>query len=188
MSRIGQKPIKIPAGVKIDYHDSLLMVEGPRGELKQKIRPEIEVKVKDGQIMVNRKKNDKFSRSLHGLTRTLIANMITGVTKGYSKVLKLVGTGYRVQKDGDKLNLSLGFSHPVIIEPIEGIQFEIEGKDIIKISGFDKALVGQIAAKIRQIRPPEPYKGKGIRYLDEEVKQKPGKAGKVGEAGFGAGE
>jgi len=188
MSRIGQQPIKIPKGVEVDYRQSVLVVKGPKGELKQKIRPELKVEVSQNEIKVSRKKNDRFSRSLHGLTRTLIANMIAGVTEGYSKVLKLVGTGYRVKKEGEKLVLSLGFSHPVTVEPIEGIQFEIEGDDTIKISGTDKGLVGQVAAKVRQIRPPEPYKGKGIRYQGEEVKRKPGKAGKVGAAGFGPGE
>lgn len=188
MSRIGQQPIKIPEGVKVDYRQSALVVKGPKGELKKKIRPELKVEVSQDKIKVSRKKNDRFSRSLHGLTRTLIANMVAGVTEGYGKVLKLVGTGYRVKKEGEKLVLSLGFSHPVTVEPIEGIQFEIEGDDTIKISGADKGLVGQVAAKVRQIRPPEPYKGKGIRYQGEEVRRKPGKAGKVGAAGFGVSE
>lgn len=188
MSRIGQQSIKIPEGIEVDYRQSVLVIKGPKGELKQKIRPELKIEISQDKIKVSRKKNDRFSRSLHGLTRTLIANMITGVTEGYSKVLKLVGTGYRVKKDGERLVLSLGFSHPVTVEPIEGIQFEIEGDEMIKISGIDKDLVGRVAAKIRQIRPPEPYKGKGIRYQDEEVKRKPGKAGKVGVTGFGVSE
>lgn len=188
MSRIGQQPIKIPEGVSVDYRPPLLVVKGPKGELKQKIRPELKVEIEQGKIKISRKKNDKSNRSLHGLTRTLIANMIEGVTQGYSKVLKLVGTGYRVKKEGEKLVLSLGFSHPVTVESVEGIQFEVEGNDTIKVSGIDKQLVGQVAAKIRQIKPPEPYKGKGIRYQDEEVRRKPGKAGKVGIAGFGPAE
>jgi len=188
MSRIGQQPIKIPEGVEVDYRQSVLVIKGPKGELKQKIRPELKAEIGQDEIKVSRKKNDRFSRSLHGLTRTLIANMIMGVTEGYSKVLKLVGTGYRVKKEGEKLVLSLGFSHPVIVKPIKGVQFEVEGDDTIKIFGTDKGLVGQVAAKIRQIRPPEPYKGKGIRYQGEEVRRKPGKAGKVGAAGFGPGE
>jgi len=188
MSRIGQQPIKIPEGVSVDYRPPILVVKGPRGDLKQKVRPELKVEVGQSEIKVSRKKNDKLGRSLHGLTRTLIANMIIGTTEGYSKVLKLAGTGYRVKKEGEGLIFSLGFSHPVKIEPIENIQFEVEGNDTIKISGADKGLVGQVAAKIRQIKPPEPYKGKGIRYQDEEVRRKPGKAGKVGAAGFGAGE
>lgn len=188
MSRVGQQPIKIPKGVEVDYHQSVLVVKGPKGELKQKIRPELKVEIDQDEVKLSRKKNDRFSRSLHGLTRTLIANMIMGVTEGYSKVLKLVGTGYRVKKEGEKLILSLGFSHLVTVKPIEGIEFEVEGDDTIKISGIDKGLVGEIAAKVRQIRPPEPYKGKGIRYQGEEVRRKPGKAGKVGAAGFGVSE
>lgn len=188
VSRIGQQPIKISEGVDVNYRPPILVVKGPKGELEQKIRPELKVEVGQDEIKVSRKKNDKFSRSLHGLTRTLIANMIIGTTEGYGKVLKLVGTGYRVKKEGESLILSLGFSHPVKIEPIENIQFEVEGNDTIKISGVDKGLVGQVAAKIRQIKPPEPYKGKGIRYQDEEVRHKPGKAGKVGAAGFGENE
>ncbi|KPJ70745.1 50S ribosomal protein L6 [Microgenomates bacterium DG_75] len=188
MSRIGQQPVKIPEGVEADYRQGVLVIKGPKGELKQKIRSELNVAIGKGEISVMRKKNDKFSRSLHGLTRTLIANMIKGMTEGYSKVLKLVGTGYRVKKEGEKLVLSLGFSHPVEIEPIKGVQFEVPDKETIKVLGVDKGLVGQVAAKIRQIRPPEPYKGKGIRYEGEEVRRKPGKAGKVGAAGFGPGE
>jgi large subunit ribosomal protein L6 len=188
MSRIGQQPIKIPKGIEVNYQGLTLTIKGPLGELKQKIRAEIKLEINHDEIRVIRKKNDKFSRSLHGLVRTLVANMVTGVTQGYQKVLKLVGTGYRVEKKEENLVLSLGFSHPVVIEPVKGIQFEIEGKDIIKITGIDKSLVGQVAAKIRQIRPPEPYKGKGIRYQDEEVRRKPGKAGKVGEGGFAGGE
>lgn len=185
MSRIGQQPVKIPAGVEVDYRQGILVVKGTKGELKEKIRPEIKLEINQGEIKVLRKKNDQFSRSLHGLTRTLIANMVKGVTEGYRKVLKLVGTGYRVKKEGDKLVLSLGFSHPKIVGPVEGIQFEVKDKETIEVLGIDKSLVGQVAAKIRQIRPPEPYKGKGIRYQDEEVRRKPGKAGKVGAAGFG---
>lgn len=183
MSRIGKQPVKIPEGISLDLKGSVLTVKGPKGELKQKIRPELKIEINQKEIKVSRKKDDKFSRSLHGLTRTLIANMIEGVNQGYGKVLKLVGTGYRVSEQGEKLVLSLGFSHPVEIEPVKGIQFEVEGNDTIKISGIDKGLVGQVAAKIRQIKPPEPYKGKGIRYLGEKVRRKPGKAGKTGEAG-----
>jgi large subunit ribosomal protein L6 len=187
MSRIGKQPVKIPEGVTLDLQGSVLVVKGPKGELKQKIRPELKVKINQGEVEINRKRNDKFSRSLHGLVRSLVANMVEGVVQGYSKTLKLVGTGYRVSKEGEKLVLSLGFSHPVEIEPVEGIEFEVEDKETIKISGIDKGLVGQVAARIRQIRPPEPYKGKGIRYQDEKVRRKPGKAGKTGADGF-AGE
>jgi large subunit ribosomal protein L6 len=188
MSRIGNQPVKIPEGVSVEYRPGFLLVKGPKGELKQKIRPEVEVSVEAQEVKISRKKDDQFSRSLHGLTRSLVANMIKGVTEGYQQVLKLVGTGYRVSQSGEKLVLSLGFSHPVEIEPIEGIQLTVPDKETIKISGVDKQLVGQVAAKIRHLRPPEPYKGKGIRYEEETVRRKAGKAGKVGAAGFGAGE
>lgn len=185
MSRIGRKPIIIPEGVTVKNKDGIFKVAGPKGDLKIHLRPEIKVEVKENQVLVKRQKDDKLSRALHGLSRALIANMIEGVTAGFTRVLKLVGTGYRVAKEGENLNLSVGFSHPVIVEPLAGIKFEVEGNETIKISGIDKALVGQMAAKIRSIRPPEPYKGKGIRYQGEEVKLKPGKAGKAGTAGFG---
>jgi large subunit ribosomal protein L6 len=188
VSRIGQQPVLIPEGVTVQKEGNQLVVKGPKGSLEWTFRPEIQVEVKGDQIIVSRKKNDNFSRALHGLTRSLIANLIVGVTEGFEKKLKLVGTGYRVKMEGEKLVLSLGFSHPVIIEPIEGVKLEIEGNDMIVISGIDKALVGQVAAKIRKIRPPEPYKGKGIRYKDEEVRKKAGKAGKVGAASPSAGE
>jgi len=187
MSRIGKQPIPIPEGVTVEQDGAQLVVSGPKGTLKQTVRPEVKVSLETGEVLISRKRDDKFSRSLHGLTRALIANLITGVTEGFSKTLKIVGTGYRVKIEGENLILSLGFSHPVVIDPVEGIKFEVKGDETITISGIDKALVGQIAAKIRAIRPPEPYKGKGIRYEGETVKKKPGKAGKVGAAGFGEG-
>lgn len=183
MSRIGSQPITIPEGVTVKLDGERVVVSGPKGALEQKVRPEIKVVVDKGQILVARKGEDRLSKSLHGLTRSLIANAVVGVTKGYSKTLKLLGTGYRVESKDDKLVLAVGFSHPVVIEPIAGINFEVKGKETIVISGINKAQVGQIAAKIRAVRPPEPYKGKGIRYEGEQVKKKPGKAGKVGEAG-----
>lgn len=185
MSRIGRQPIAISESVTVKKDGYNLVIKGPKGTLKWKFRPEIEVKVKGDKILVLRKKNDKLSRSLHGLTRSLVNNLIIGVTEGFSKTLKLVGTGYRVKKEGEKLVLSLGFSHPTVIEPVEGIELRVEGDDTIIVSGIDKALVGQTAAKIRKIRPPEPYKGKGIRYENEEVRKKLGKAGKVGATSFG---
>lgn len=185
MSRIGQKPIEIPAGVTVELKLGQVKVTGPKGALVQKIQPQIKVEIGDGQVKVKRQADDKLSRSLHGLTRSLIANMVTGVQQGFSKVLAVVGTGYQAKLEGQKLILSLGFSHLVELEPPSGIKLEVEDNNLIKISGIDKALVGQVAAKIRAIRPPDPYKGKGIRYQDEEVKLKPGKAGKVGAAGFG---
>lgn len=185
MSRIGKKPIPVPEGVTVEIKDGEIKVAGPKGELKQEVRPEIKIEIKNNQVLVSRKVENKLGRSLHGLARTLIANMIKGVTEGWSKTLKLVGTGYRAKLEGDNLVLSLGFSHPVEIKPVEGIKFEVKGNDTITILGLDKALVGRVAAGIRKIRPPEPYKGKGIRYEDEEVRRKPGKAAKIGAAGFG---
>jgi len=192
MSRIGKQPVPIPAGVTVEIKDGEVVVTGPKGKLTQSIRPEIEVNLKDNQLFVSRKSDSKLARSLHGLTRSLIANMVKGVTDGWSKTLKLVGTGYRVKLEpsaaGEKLVLSVGFSHPVEVQPVEGIKFEVQGNDTIVISGIDKALVGQVAAKIRKIRPPEPYKGKGIRYEDEKVRRKPGKAAKTGVPGAGGGQ
>lgn len=185
MSRIGRQPVQIPEGVTVEIKGGEIKVKGPKGELKQRIRSEIKVEKKNNQILVSRKVENKLGRSLHGLIRTLIANMIKGVTEGWSKTLKLVGTGYRAKLEGEKLVLSVGFSHPVVVKPVEGLQFEVKGNDTIRVLGIDKALVGQVAAEIRKIRPPEPYKGKGIRYEGEEVKRKPGKAAKIGAAGFG---
>jgi len=187
MSRIGRQPVEVPQTVKVDLHQDTLTVLGPKGELKLTVKPEIELKLEGNQVKLARRKNSKIAKSLHGLYRTLIANMVEGVLKGWQKTLKLVGTGYRVNLEGNKLVLSLGFSHPVIVEPVEGIDFEVQGNDTIVVSGIDKALVGQIAAGIRKIKPPEPYKGKGIRYFDEVVHRKPGKAAKMGAA-FGAAE
>jgi large subunit ribosomal protein L6 len=186
MSRIGNQPVLIPQNVEVKIDKNQILVKGPKGSVKQIIRPEINLAVEGDKILVSRKNNNKFSRSLHGLTRSLIANMILGVTEGFSKALKMVGTGYRVEMKDGKLVLAVGFSHPVIVEKTEGIDFEVQGRDKITVSGVDKGLVGQVAAEIRAIRPPEPYKGKGIRYEGEEVKKKPGKAGKVGVGGFGA--
>lgn len=187
MSRIGKQPIQIPQGVTVQLKNGEVVVRGPKGELRQEIQPEVKVAIKKDQVLVSRKSEDKLARSLHGLTRTLIANMIQGVTEGWSKTLKLVGTGYRAKLEGEELILSVGFSHPVELKPIEGIKFEVRGNDTITVLGIDKALVGRVAAEIRKIRPPEPYKGKGIRYKDEKVRRKPGKAAKIGAAGFGPG-
>jgi len=187
MSRIGQKPIIIPDGVTVKVQKGLVMVVGPKGSLKRTVRPEIQMTIQDNQVVVKRRAESKLSRSLHGLTRSLIANMIQGVQKEFEKKLELVGTGYRVKTEGDKTVFSLGFSHPVEFETPKGIKLTIEGNNIVNVSGIDKALVGQTAANIRALKPPEPYKGKGIRYQGEEVKIKPGKAGKVGAAGFGEG-
>lgn len=185
MSRIGRQPVPIPEGVTVKIKGGEVKVVGPKGELSQEVRQEIKVQIKNNQVLVSRKGDNKLGRFLHGTIRTLIANMIKGVTEGWSKTLKLVGTGYRAKLEGENLVLSVGFSRPVEVKPIKGIKFEVKGNDTIEVSGVDKALVGQVAAKIRKIRPPEPYKGKGIRYENEEVRRKPGKAAKIGAASFG---
>lgn len=188
MSRIGKKPIVIPEGVNVKVEDNDVIVSGPKGVLKQTLNPDLLVEIKKNQVLVlNKAKEKKSAQALWGLTRTLIANMVRGVTTGFSKTLKIVGTGYRVKLDSsgekEKLIFSLGFSHPVEVEAPDGIHFEIEGNDTVKVLGNDKILVGQIAAKIRAISPPEPYKGKGIRYQNEQPRHKPGKAGKAGAIG-----
>lgn len=174
MSRIGKIPIKIPEGVNVEVTDHSVTVSGPLGTLKQIFRPEVKLVKRTDEILVEQHSNSKLARSLHGLTRTLIANMILGVTVGWSKELELVGVGYRARMEGDKLILSLGFSHPVEIVPPTGIKIAVE-ENKIKIFGIDKALVGQIAAEIRNLRKPDPYKGKGIRYVGELIKLKAGK-------------
>ncbi len=164
-----------------------VVVKGPKGELGQEFSQVLKISLQDNKVIVSLPSESENAKAIWGTTRTLIANMVEGVTQGFDKTLKLVGTGYRAKKDGEKLVLSLGFSHPVEVEPSSGIQFEVPDQETIKISGIDKSLVGQTTAKIRAIRPPEPYKGKGIRYLDEKVRKKAGKAGKTGAAGFSAG-
>ncbi|MFD2674494.1 50S ribosomal protein L6 [Gulosibacter bifidus] len=178
MSRIGRLPIEIPAGVDIKVDGSEVVVKGSKGELSLEIPSPIEVKVEDGTVTVSRPNDERESRSLHGLIRTLIFNNIIGVTKGYQKELEVVGTGYRVVAKGSNLEFALGFSHPVNVEAPAGITFAVEGQNKVTITGIDKQLVGETAAKIRKIRPPEPYKGKGIRYAGEHVRRKAGKAGK----------
>jgi len=180
MSKIGKQPIKIPEEVKVNIGNGIVSISGPKGELKQLIRSEIKVVKKDNVLKVSIAKKRKQSKALHGVTRSLLANMVKGVTEGYQKKLELKGVGYRVTPQGKGLKLTVGFSHPVVIDEIKGIEFDIEGKNIIKVSGIDKQKVGQVAADIRAVRPPEPYKGKGIRYQGETIKLKPGKAAKVG--------
>ena len=177
MSRIGRKPIAIPAGVEVSIDNGLVTVKGPKGTLSQKISPIISVEVNGNEINVTRPNDEKEARSLHGLSRTLINNMIIGVTDGYSKTLEVNGVGYRVQKQGDTLVMNLGYSHQVIMEEIEGITIEVPAPNKISISGIDKQAVGQFAAEVREKRPPEPYKGKGIRYAGEVVRRKEGKTG-----------
>ncbi|MGD9129472.1 MAG: 50S ribosomal protein L6 [Candidatus Woesebacteria bacterium] len=176
MSRIGKTPVDIPAGVTVSVTDRVVDVKGPKGNLTVDLPKQIEVEVKDNQLFINRKDDEKESKALHGLIRSLINNNVLGVTEGYKKTLKLVGTGYRVAAKGEALSITVGYSHPVEVVPQEGVKLSIEGNNIIHVEGIDKQLVGQVAANIRSIRKPEPYKGKGIRYHDEVVRRKAGKA------------
>lgn len=178
MSRIGLKPINIPAGVEIKSENGLIEVKGPKGTLTQKLKSGFNLNIEDGTANLERPSEEKEDKSLHGLYRTLIDNMVIGVTEGYSKTLKIEGTGYRANKQGSKLNLNLGFSHPVVLEDPEGITTETPDERTIKVIGIDKQLVGNYAANIREWRKPEPYKGKGIRYENEYVRRKVGKTGK----------
>lgn len=179
MSRIGKNPVKIPSGVTAEMRDgNTIFVKGPKGELSTKIHKKIKIEIKDGEIICTRSSEEKFDKSLHGLSRSLISNMITGVTDGFEKQLEIHGVGYRFALQGSKAVLSLGYSHPIEYQPPEGISFEIdqEKKNILTIKGIDKQVVGEVAAKIRSYRKPEPYKGKGIRYVGEIVTRKAGKA------------
>ena len=185
MSRIGRLPINVPAGVTVKVTDHEVAVKGPKGELKMQYASPIIVKVEGAVVNVERPDEAKRTRQLHGLTRTLVANMVEGVTRGFAKNLEIQGVGYRAQMQGAKLGLQLGFSHPVAFDPPKGIEIKVEGTNKIQISGADKQQVGQTAAQIRSIRPPEPYKGKGIRYEGEYVRRKLGKAGKTAGAAGG---
>ena len=179
MSRIGKKPIEIPAGVTVDLAPgNLITVKGPKGELSRKLVSEMEVKVEGALVTVARPNDLKRNRSFHGLTRTLIYNMVYGVTQGYVVDLEINGVGYRAAKEGKNLNLTLGYSHPVIMVDPEGIETVVEGNNKITVKGIDKEKVGQYAAVIREKRPPEPYKGKGIKYASETIRRKAGKSGK----------
>ncbi len=178
MSRIGRLPIEIPSGVDVTVSGSAVTVKGPKGELALTVASPIEVKIEDGQLLVTRPDDERESRSLHGLTRTLIANQIIGVTTGYSKGLEIVGTGYRVQAKGTSLEFALGFSHSITVDPPAGISFAVEGNNKLTVHGIDKQAVGEVAANIRKLRKPEPYKGKGVRYAGEVVRRKAGKSGK----------
>ncbi len=182
MSRIGKLPVTVPQGVDVTVGTDEVMVKGPKGELRQQILSAVvEVKLEGGQVLVARRGDAKTHRAAHGLTRTLIANMIEGVSKGFRKSLEIQGVGYRAAKSGEKLNLSLGYSHPVVFEAPRGIALSVEGQNKIHVDGIDKQAVGQVAAEIRDLRPPEPYKGKGIRYEGETIRKKLGKAGKAGK-------
>jgi large subunit ribosomal protein L6 len=178
MSRIGKMPVKVPTGVTITVaEDNVVTVKGSKGELTQKIHPDIQIAVNDGQIEVTRPSDSKEHRSLHGLTRALIANMVTGVTAGFEKKLEINGTGYRAQKRGTTLVLTVGYSHPVEIPEGDGITFDVPEPTKITVKGIDKQKVGAVAAKVRSVRKPEPYKGKGIKYENERIIRKEGKAG-----------
>ena len=180
MSRIGRLPIPLPAGVAVELEGRHITVRGPRGELARDLPPLMRVVQADGTLVVERPGDDKRARELHGLTRTLVANMVTGVTAGYRKGLEITGVGYRAQKVGDKLQLNLGYSHPIEVEPPAGISFEVENPTRLAVLGIDKELVGHVAARVRATRKPEPYKGKGVRYAGEVIRRKAGKAGKIG--------
>ena len=179
MSRIGRVPVPVPAGVDVNINGAVVTVKGPKGTLAHTIASPIEVvRNEDGALVVSRPNDERNSRSLHGLTRTLLANLVTGVTEGYVKKLEIVGTGYRVVAKGSDLEFALGFSHPVVVTPPAGITFAVESPTKFSVSGIDKQQVGEVAANIRKIRKPEPYKGKGVRYAGEVVRRKVGKAGK----------
>jgi large subunit ribosomal protein L6 len=178
MSRIGRLPIDVPANVTVTIDGQNVAVKGPKGELALTVASPIEVKLEDAQVLVTRPDDERESRSLHGLTRTLIANQIIGVTEGYSKSLEVVGTGYRVAAKGSSVEFALGYSHSITVDPPAGITFEVEGNNKLHVRGIDKQAVGEVAANIRKLRKPEPYKGKGVRYAGEVVRRKAGKAGK----------
>lgn len=178
MSRVGRKPISVPAGVQVAVEGNLVRVKGPHGELAREVHRDMRVSVEGGQVVVRRPSDARQHRALHGLTRTLVANMVEGVHKGYQKSLELVGTGYRAAKPGQRLLLTVGFSHPVEMEPPRGIEVQVPAPNVVIVKGADKELVGAFAATIRSVRPPEPYLGKGIRYQGEKVRRKIGKTGK----------
>jgi len=175
MSRIGKKPIEVPAGVTVSIGPGRVSVNGPRGELNQEVSSRMEISQEDGTLTVRRPTDRGPDRALHGLTRSLLANMVTGVTDGYEKRLEIQGVGYRARLQGRSLELSVGYSHPVAITAPEGIEFEVPQPTVVLVRGIDKQLVGEIAARIRRVRPPEPYKGKGIRYAGEQIRRKVGK-------------
>jgi large subunit ribosomal protein L6 len=180
MSRIGRLPIPVPSTVDVTIDGRRVTVKGPRGTLSRDLHPDIAVSREDGTIVVTRPTEQKTHKQLHGLTRTLVNNMVVGVTDGYRKGIEITGVGYRASKVGEKLQLNLGYSHPIEIDPPSGISFEVENPTRLAVVGIDKELVGQIAARVRATRKPEPYKGKGVRYAGEQIRRKAGKAGKIG--------
>jgi large subunit ribosomal protein L6 len=177
MSRIGRKPIAVPAGVKVAVEGQTVKVEGPKGALSHAIPPILTARLEDGQLLVHRSADHRTARALHGLTRSLLANMVRGVKDGFEKKLEIVGIGYRAQLQGRNLVLALGYSHPVVFPLPDGIQAEVDRQVLITLKGFDKGLLGQVAAELRSLRKPDPYKGKGIKYSDEVIRRKVGKAG-----------
>ena len=181
MSRVGRQPIALANNVSIDIQGATISVKGPRGTLTREFNSDMSVTQADGQLVVTRPSDEKEHRALHGLTRALLNNMVTGVTTGFTKTLELQGVGYRAQKAGNNVTLAVGYSHPVEVAPPAGVEFQVEGTNRVLVQGIDKELVGQVAANIRGIRAPEPYKGKGIRYAGEVVRRKAGKAGKGGK-------
>jgi large subunit ribosomal protein L6 len=181
MSRIGSLPIAIPQGTEVKIDGSEVVVRGSKGELRRRFHPDISITLKDGRLIVTRPGDSKIHRSLHGLTRSLLANMVTGVSEGFEKVLEINGVGYRAQKTGDKLLLQVGYTNPVEFSPPPGISITVEGTNRVRVTGIDKETVGEAAARIRAIRPADPYKGKGIKYFEEKLHLKPGKSGKIGK-------
>lgn len=180
MSRIGKMPVEIPQGVEVEIKGTFVRVKGPKGELSHTFPSVVDIQKEDGTIVVKRHSEEKFHRSMHGTARSVIQNMVTGVSDGFEKFLEIHGVGYRAEMEGKKMIINVGYSHPVEVEPPVGIVFEVlERNNVIRVTGYDKQVVGQIAAEIRRIRPPEPYKGKGIRYRGEYIRLKPGKAGKA---------
>ena len=176
MSRVGKLPVPVPAGVKVRCEENLVAVEGPKGKLEARTEEEVVVEVSDGRIVVTRKDDSRRAKSLHGLTRKLIANMVNGVTQGFSKVLEINGVGYRAEVKGNAIHLALGFSHPIVFQLPPGISAKVEKQTLVTLEGADRHLVGQTAAMIRDLRPPEPYKGKGVKYATETLRRKAGKA------------
>ena len=176
MSRVGKQPITVPSGAKVEFKDGMMFAEGPKGKVSLKVLPDLDVKLDDGVISVDRKGDSPAERSMHGLMRALLANAVEGVTSGFSKKLEVIGVGYKAEVQGKSIQFALGFSHPVIYNVPEGISIEVDKQNRITVSGADRQQVGQVAAEIRGLKPPEPYKGKGIRYSDEIVRRKAGKA------------
>ncbi len=177
MSRIGKAPVEVPQGVNVEISEGSVRVTGPRGELTVPVGRGVEVRREDGTIVVDRASDAPDHKAMHGLTRSLVYNAVTGVTEGFSKTLQIAGVGYRAALQGRDVNLQVGYSHPVLVQPCEGVEFEVPNATTIIVRGIDKQRVGQMAAEIRKVRPPEPYKGKGIRYSDEQIRRKVGKAG-----------